>query len=344
MHRAALQQCLIKGVERSGVVKLHLNHSVREWDVDRTRFLVADRKAAEGSDAAAGTWVHADVLLAADGIKSRARSAFLKRRGEVDRIVDTGQAAYRILVKKADVQGDPELTPLFEDAHSYRWIGEKRHIIAYPICAGTVFNMSSAHPDTHFTDDDAAWTTSGSRADMLRTFADFCPRVQKLLRLVPEGEILEWKLRVHEPIPQWVDGHVALVGDACHPTLPHLAQGAAQAIEDAAVLGVVLSKVKAKEDVPAALRVYQALRKPRADWAVMEAAANGKGLHLAAGKDREARDKMFAAANRQGGANPDKQIDKTTQQILYSYDCAKEADEHFDELFRQFSGEADKAS
>lgn len=92
---------------------------------------------------------------------------------------------------------------------------------------------------------------------MLETFADFCPRVCKLLDLVPEGDVLEWKLRGHSPLESWVVGNTALVGDACHPTLPHLAQGAAQAIEDAAVLGVVLSKIKSKDEINQVLRVYQ---------------------------------------------------------------------------------------
>jgi len=116
--------------------------------------------------------------------------------------------------------------------------------------------MSTAHPDRRFVEADS-WTTTGSKSEMLDTFADFCPRVQKLLRLVPEGDVLEWKLRVHEPLTHWTDRSVALVGDACHPTLPHLAQGAAQAIEDAAVLGFILGKIQKLEDVPKALLSYE---------------------------------------------------------------------------------------
>jgi hypothetical protein len=116
--------------------------------------------------------------------------------------------------------------------------------------------MSTAHPDRRFVEADT-WTATGSKSEMLATFHDFCPRVQKLLNLVPEGEVLEWKLRVHTPLSSWIDHNVALVGDACHPTLPHLAQGAAQAVEDAAVLGVVLGKLKSKKDIHKALHVYQ---------------------------------------------------------------------------------------
>jgi salicylate hydroxylase len=299
-------------------------------------------------------YVDADVILAADGVRSKARGAMLQRKGEVDSgewggndddsvqhardadpmyvVVDTGQAAYRIMVRRSMINEDPELLPFFTGSHSYRWIGEKRHIIvsssqpkskhlslladpltrasqAYPIDSHDLFNMSTAHPDRRFVEADS-WTATGSKKEMLEVFHDFCPRVQKLLSLVPEGDVLEWKLRVHEPLSTWVDHNVALVGDACHPTLPHLAQGAAQAVEDAAVLGVVLSKITDRKDINKALQVYQAVRKPRADWAVMTAAANGKGLHLGAGKDKDARDAAFKAADKKGGANPDKQIDR----------------------------------
>lgn len=338
VHRSALQKSLVVGVESCpDQVTLHLGHNVLDLDIDNTRFKVKNRSDPKEGD---GEWIQGDIILAADGIKSKARGAFLKRAKQEDHVVDTGQAAYRILVKKEDVKGDPDLLPLFEEDWSYRWIGEGRHIMAYPICAGTVFNMSTAHPDTHFVGSDEAWTTSGSRSDMLDTFSKFCPRIQKLLNLVPEGEILEWKMRVHDPIDTWTEGNVALIGDACHPTLPHLAQGAAQAIEDACVLGVCLSKVTSKEDIPIALQIYQELRKPRADWAVREASSNGKGLQLGAGKQKEERDRLFAeatksAGSKKGGANPDKQIDKMTQEILYRHDCRKEAEEKYEGLYEK---------
>ncbi|KAF9024238.1 hypothetical protein BDZ89DRAFT_1114708 [Hymenopellis radicata] len=90
----------------------------------------------------------------------------------------------------------------------------------------------------------ATYTTKGSKKQMLKVFSDFCPMIQRMLDFVPEGEVCEWKMRVHAPLPTWVHHQVTLVGDACHPTLPHLAQGAAQAIEDAAVLSVVLSMMR----------------------------------------------------------------------------------------------------
>lgn len=152
-----------------------------------------------------------------------------------------------------------------EDISSYvpnlKWWAKTKPVPtqSYPIANNTIFNMSTAHPDTHFTaEPTSTWTSSnGSKSDLLDTFKTFCPRVQKLLNLVPEGNVLEWRLRVHLPLKTWVDGNVCLTGDAAHSTLPHLAQGAAQAAEDAAVLAVVLSKISKKEDIHKALKVYE---------------------------------------------------------------------------------------
>jgi salicylate hydroxylase len=347
VHRSALQKCLMEGCKKSGVVNFHLGNFITEYDFDNTRFQVKHRPTnANGSanvtsgggaaDAVTGRlaeggeteWIDADVIICADGIKSKARAAMMARKGEVDEVEDTGQAAYRIMVRRSAIKEDPELVPFFTGTQSYRWIGEKRHIIAYPIERGDLFNMSTTQPDRHFVEADT-WTAVGSKDEMLKTFHDFCPRVQKLLNLVPEGEVLEWKLRAHKPLPHWIDGKAALVGDACHPTLPHIAQGAAMAVEDAAALGVILGKVKSRDDIHQALLTYQNLRKPRTDWAVLTAAANSKGLHT---NDKEARNAAFRNV-KNGGPNPDKMISREIHDKLFLYDVEEDAAKQYDALF-----------
>ncbi|KAL1409407.1 hypothetical protein Q8F55_003390 [Vanrija albida] len=324
VHRAALQRGLVNGATKSGVVTLHLGHYITKYDFDNTRFQVKGKH----EDDSKAVWTEADVIIAADGVKSKAREAMMARKGVVDEVEDTGQAAYRIMVRRAAIKEDPDLVPFFTGSESYRWIGEKRHIIAYPIDSHDLFNMSTTQPDRHFVQADT-WTAAGSKTEMLKTFHDFCPRVQKLLALVPEGEVLEWKLRVHKPIAQWVDGKTALVGDACHPTLPHIAQGAAQAIEDAMCLGIVLAQVRDKAQIHDALEEYQRIRKPRTDWAVNTAAENSKGLHTA---DADARNAAFASADET--ANPDKMLSREVHDILFRYDIAKETEKAVDGLFK----------
>jgi len=164
-------------------------------------------------------------VLGADGVKSVVRKYMLAQHGEHDDVKDTGYAAYRIMLRRDQLLHDPELLALIESNTTYRWIGAKRHIIAYPISRNTIFNISTAHPDIHFAaEPTVSWTTRADKSAMLEVYSDFCPLVQKMLSLVPPGEVCEWKLRVHHPLRTWVEGNVALVGDACHPTLPHLNQ------------------------------------------------------------------------------------------------------------------------
>ena len=279
-----------------------------------------------------------DVLLAADGVKSTARVAMLDSLKVSATVQDTGQAAYRIMLTREQMASDPELLDLIDTERVIRWIGAKRHIIAYPVQSHEIYNVSTTQPDVNFAAaPSATYTTKGSKPAMLNVFADFCPLVQKMLKLVPEGEVCEWKLRIHEPLPTWIHNSTALVGDACHPTLPHLAQGAAQAIEDAAVLAVVLGRLPdaSPQSINKALRVYETVRKERAETLVELAAASARGLHLgdddAAAKKK--RDAEFAALKGGKGPVPDKWADAEVQKMIYTFDCDKEAIAAFDEAF-----------
>ena len=171
---------------------------------------------------------------------------------------------------------------------------------------------------------------------MLSVFSDFCPKIQRLLNLVPEGEVCEWKLRVHAPLPTCVHGSVALVGDACHPTLPHLAQGAAQAIEDAAVIGVLLGKMPnaSPETINKTLQVYEKIKKDRAETLVEMAAASGRELHLGKGAAKEERDRQFEELKKKGGRVPDKWADADVQKMIYGVDVMKIADEEYEAMFK----------
>jgi len=280
--------------------------------------------------------VECDVLLAADGVKSCIRVEMLRALQVDAEVVDTGQASYRIMLKREEMTPYPELTTLLDSDQVTRWIGEKRHVIAYPVANKTIYNISTAHPDKNFAEAPSTkYTTRGSKKAMLKMYHDFGPTVQRMLNIVPDGEVCEWKLRVHAPLPTWVHESVALVGDACHPTLPHLNQGAAQAIEDAAVLSVVLDHLPDgdPESINKALRVYEKVRKERAETLVALAAESGRTLHLGEGAAKEERDRLFRDAAEKGGKVPDRWADKDVQRMIYGHDCMKVAEEVFDELF-----------
>lgn len=330
-HRSSLAGGLYEGCKKEKAIKFIFSTAAADVDSfsPKPTFKAIPRKGEPYT-------VTADVLLAADGVKSNVRTQLLHALDVHAEVEDTGQAAYRIMLKREQMESDPELLALINGDRVTRWIGEKRHIIAYPVSSKTIYNISTVQPDTNFAAaPSATYTTTGSKTAMLDIFSDFCPLVSRMLNLVPDGEVCEWKLRVHAPLPTWVHGCVALVGDACHPTLPHLAQGAAQAIEDAAVLGVVLAKCPdmKPESINKALLVYEKVRKERAERLVELAAASGRGLHLGEGKAKEERDRQFKALKEGKGTVPDKWADADVQKGIYGTDVAKIAEENFEELF-----------
>ena len=331
-HRASLANGLFEGCKKQPAIKFHFS-----IDADQIQaFGPQPSFTAIPRDGSGPYRIEADVVLAADGIKSKARAAMLERLGINVGIKDTNQAAYRIMIHKDQIRDDPELLALINSNRVTRWIGEKRHIIAYAVSNNDIYNLSTTQPDNNFAAaTNATYTTRGSKSAMLGVFSDFCPMVQRMLNYVPEGEVCEWKLRVHDPLPTWVHESVALVGDACHPTLPHLAQGAAQAIEDGAVLAVVLSRLPntQPEAINKALRGYEMVRKDRAYALVDLASASGRALHLGEGAAKEERDKQFAALKQGKGPVPDKWADANVQKEIYGFDCTKVAEESFEEMY-----------
>ncbi|OTB08115.1 hypothetical protein M426DRAFT_317217 [Hypoxylon sp. CI-4A] len=338
-HRASLAGGLYEGCKKEPAINFHFASSlvdVTSFGPEKTIFTVQARNGEVYQ-------VETDVLLGADGIKSAVRSSLLRALDITADVEDTGQAAYRIMLTRDEMQHDPALLELLDADCALRWIGEKRHIVAYPISNKTIYNLSTCQPDSNFAAAPSiTYTTRGSKSAMLNVYADFHPLVLKMLNMVPEGEVCEWRLRSHKPLDSWILGGVALVGDACHPTLPHLSQGAAMAIEDAAVLAEVVSQAPGggadREALSKALKVYELLRKDRTSILVELAAVSARTLHLGDGKAKEERDKQFAAGGKKGTPIPDKWASPEVQDMIYSYDCVKEAQDEFDSLFATLAG------
>lgn len=343
-HRADLAGGMYDACLREPAIKFRLGTPLVRYDAvaPRPRFTVKPH----GGEA---YQVEHDVVLGGDGIKSLTRAAVLDHVGAEAAEADTGQACYRIVLRREDMEHDPEMRALIDSDCVVRWIGEKRHIIAYPVANKTIYNMSSAQPDVNFAKGvSATYTTTGSKPEMMRVYADFCPLVRRLLDLVPDGEVVEWKLRQHETLPTWTAGAVALLGDACHPTLPHLSQGAAMAIEDGAVVAEVLARMPydprggaGAATIARALRAYERLRKARTATLVDLAAYSGRQLHLGEGAAREERDRQFRAHRdgRKGAVVPDRWASPDVQKMIYEHDCVRDAAERFDGIFAALAAE-----
>ncbi|KAJ5619826.1 Monooxygenase FAD-binding [Penicillium lagena] len=308
VHRADLHNALIAKALELDNVTLRENSIVTDVQFSPASVTLSS-----------GTIIRGDVVIGADGIKSTVREHLLQDSSI--KAIPTGDAAYRIILPRSIMEKDPELKTLIDEPQATRWVGPGRHIIAYPVRKHELYNVVLLHPDRQGVEE--SWTTKGSKQAMVDNYEGWDSKVRKLIDLVHDDEVLEWKLCLHRPLRTWIRGAVALLGDACHPMLPYVAQGAAQAVEDAAALGVVLSSITSHKDIPRALQVYEKSRKQRAETVQQSGSENRITLHLPDGPEQRARDEQFRASA--SGTNPDKWSDRETQEFLWGWDAEKAA-------------------
>src|SRR5271167_2097227 len=150
------------------------------------------------------------------------------------------------------------------------WLGKGRHFLAFPVRAGRLINYVGFLP----TDEQMkeSWSAPGDPDVLRRAFADWDPRIHQLLCEVQAT--FRWALYDREPLPVWTRHRLSLLGDAAHPMLPHLGQGANQSIEDGMALATILSRAD-RESAPAALAAYDRLRRERVATVQRGARENG---------------------------------------------------------------------
>jgi salicylate hydroxylase len=197
-----------------------------------------------------GTTAAADVVVGADGMHS-VLQGFVVTPAEP---VFSGVVAYRGLVPRPD--GHP--------AGAMRmWVGEGRHFLVYPVRAGQLLNYVGFVPsDTSVRE---SWSAPGDPAALAAAFAGWDPAIGEVIAAVsgPGGSGFRWGMYDRPPLSRWSNGRLTLLGDAAHPMLPHLAQGANQALEDAVALGTLLGACAGPAGVPRALAAYEGLRRDR---------------------------------------------------------------------------------
>lgn len=230
-----------------------------------------------------GESVRGDALLGADGLWSRVRQSVV---GDGKPRV-SGHIAYRAVLKREDVPAH-----LWSD-DVLLWGGEKTHLVHYPLRRGELFNLVAVFHSNKY---DEGWNTFGDTAELNERFAEAVPQVRELLQKIETWKM--WVLCDREPVKNWTDGRVTLLGDAAHPMLQYLAQGAGQAIEDAVVLGEALRHTG--NDVPAAFQKYQKARYLRTGRVQLTARFYGDIYH-ASGVTRELRNRMFQGGQESAG-------------------------------------------
>ncbi|KAI6132467.1 hypothetical protein EDD16DRAFT_1851712 [Pisolithus croceorrhizus] len=237
-----------------------------------------------------GEVVHADLVIGADGLKSTMRHFVV---GTPDELRFTGDTAYRAVLPTEILLVDPDLRSLVETPEITTWLGPERHVVAYNIRAKEEYNIVLCYIDRG--PPEGLWRIEESTDRMKEEFVGWEPRIQKLLSLIPST--LKWKLMDRAPLETWIheDGKFALLGDACHPMLPFAGQGAAMAIEDAAVLGNLFSHLSSRAQIAPLLHAYEAIRYERATNAQTFSRLSKATLHLADGLEQEQRDSKMRA-------------------------------------------------
>jgi salicylate hydroxylase len=266
MHRADLVDLLAAALPRHVV---HTGHRCSGF--------------AQSGDAASvsfanGAVAEGDVVIAADGIHSELRQYVTPP----SRPVFHGSVAYRGVLAHQRIPDWPNTAWLM-------WLGKGKHFLTFPVRGGKLINYVGFVPADQEMKE--SWSAPGDPDVLRREFAGWDPRIENLLAQVQST--FRWALYDREPLPGWTRGRLTLLGDAAHPMLPHLGQGANQSIEDGMALATILAQAT-PATAPAALLAYEQLRRERV--AAVQRGARENGLRYdSANPDLGVRDAEIAA-------------------------------------------------
>ena len=286
IHRVDVHKSLLEGSLESGRVEFLTSTRVERMEQDGDGVAVYDQH---------GTAHRGIALIAADGVRSAIRAQYV---GDPPRV--SGHVVYRAVVDKADFPAD-----LRWNAAAI-WVGPNYHLVHYPLRGGEQYNVVVTF---HSRNQEQWGVTDGSREEVQSYYTDTCPRARRLIDLPKSWR--RWATADREPIAQWSFGRATLLGDAAHPTLQYLAQGACMALEDAVTLGEAL-RVQDKDFVRA-FALYQRSRVARTARIVLSSREMGRIYH-AKGVERLVRNELWK------GRTPERFYD--AMEWLYGWNVA----------------------
>ena len=270
VHRVDLMNVLVEHARAQPNVRLHTHARCDgvsqtgegvELQVERAQgSRSGDRSHTLGAERVRGAF-----LIGADGIHSAIRAQLFG----VEAPRFTGNVAWRALVP---VERLPK--ELVHPVASV-WMGPGKHFVHYYVRSGTLVNCVCVIEKDGW--EIESWTQRGDHGELARDFSGWHPTVRALIDNMDVDACYKWALFDRQPMPRWGDARVTLLGDACHPTLPFMAQGAAMAIEDAAVLAGCIGSA---DDPAEALVRYESLRRTRTARIQLGSRANAKLFHL----------------------------------------------------------------
>jgi 3-hydroxybenzoate 6-monooxygenase len=267
-HRADVHGVFLKACQNSNLVSLETSQRVESFEDDGTGITAMLH---------GGERVQGRALIGCDGMWSKTREKII---GDGAPRV-SGHIAYRAVLKRAEVPDDlwrPDVV---------LWAGPRTHFVHYPLRRGELYNLVAVfHSDRY----EEGWNTEVDPSELWKHFSGQRPDVLRLLERIETWRM--WVLCDREPVKNWSQGRVTLLGDAAHPMLQYLAQGACQATEDAVVLAEKVAEQP--DDLAAAVQAYQAARYLRTGRVQIMARVYGEFYH-ARGVTAELRNIMLGA-------------------------------------------------
>ncbi len=265
IHRADVHRSLLEGARASSRIQVATSTTVQRVEQHAGGVTVVDTQ---------GGQHHGVALIGADGVKSAVRRQYV---GDEARV--SGHVVYRAVVDRADFPQD-----LQWNAASI-WVGPNCHLVHYPLRGGEQYNVVVTFHSRQV----EQWSvTEGSREEVQSYFEGICPKARQLIDLPRSWK--RWATADRDPISQWTYGRATLLGDAAHPTLQYLAQGACMALEDAVTLGEAM-RVHAGRFEPA-FALYEKSRVARTARIVLSAREMGRIFH-AHGVERLVRNDLW---------------------------------------------------
>lgn len=282
LHRADLLQMFVDQLP-PGIVKT--GHRCVDFHQNDERAIVSFANGARAT---------ADVVVAADGIHSVLQQFVVPTSAPLF----SGSIAYRGVVSAASV--------CWPSGAMRNWLGAGKNFLVYPVRSDELINyVGFVQTNAQVKE---SWSASGHTADLAREFAGWDPAVETIV--AQAGATFTWALYDREPLARWTRGRLTLLGDAAHPMLPHVGQGANQAIEDGVTLAAILSHTD-RISAPRGLQVYEELRRERCAQVQRSSRING-ARYKAAGDNLADRDRQLSSYSKE-------------RAWIWSYDAEAEA-------------------
>ena len=254
IHRADLQKVLLNKIKAKNI-NIHTNKKVTKvGNNEKSAFIEVDK-----------TKIEADLIIGADGIHSKVSDSLFGKK----ETIFTGNVAWRMLIPVELLPKDlilPDTTV---------WLGPNKHFVTYHVSGGKNLNCVCLVEQEGWINE--SWSEKGDIDELKKAYKGWNKTIQTLLEHADPNTLYKWALHDRPPMKQWSKGRVVVLGDAAHPMLPFLAQGAAMAIEDGAVIANCIFNF---DDVIEAVKQFEIIRKPRTSYVQSAARRNAKVLHL----------------------------------------------------------------